>query len=467
MKENHASLNDENLEDDDEQTSREYISKHLSVNAECPKQKVNEFQDCNTSLRDRHTKNKSRASPLPFSHFTEDDKMRLALRSSYAMRPGAFCEHGGDVTKPTRQDELWKQAMFNRHNERHNDEEDARCQRVDRGHMSTLDELVGMQQGQNNMHDLQDIFSRDEHESEIPKRLKWKKYLVLGMIMIIALVLIFIFVTLGSNIFKGKQINAGNNLDTMSDYTLFDYDSCYDPNISVDKKDHYYAIRTIILSNFMSMDESIDKAYSKESLALCWLTYFDKFTGDSEKEIIQRYILAIIFFHFREFSQDKLHVIDDLLKFGWLTSNSTCKWQLVQCSNKTYSDGAIIGLEISEMKLKGQLPQELALLSDLTSLRILTNLLTGNIPEDIWKLTKLKELSILHNGFNGPFPNSITSLRALTHLTLNTMFSGTIPDINQLSNLEYLSISSVSLRGKFPSVERLNKLGTAIEFFLY
>jgi hypothetical protein len=218
-------------------------------------------------------------------------------------------------------------------------------------------------------------------------------------------------------------------------------------------------IRSILLSNFKTIDKTLDRKYSKESLAICWLTYFDMYKGNSEEEFIQRYILAMIFFHFRESSNKNLNHIDDLLKWGWLSSNTTCNWHFVQCSNETMRQGAITKLEISDMNLRGQLPPEIALLTNLTNLRIHTNLLTGTIPEEIWKLSELKTLSIYHNAFNGPFPNIITSLRKLTYLTLHTMLSGTIPELNQLSNLEYLSISSVSLHGKFPSVERLYNLG--------
>jgi Leucine-rich repeat (LRR) protein len=131
----------------------------------------------------------------------------------------------------------------------------------------------------------------------------------------------------------------------------------------------------------------------------------------------------------------------------------------VTCSKCPKAVNQITGLDIAAMHLQGELPSELALLSNLNRIHIQANLLRGSIPEEIWQLTSLEDLTIFDNQFSGQFPKEIRQLSRLTNLVLETLFSGTTPALNELSNLRYLELNNNLIEGNFPSISQLLELG--------
>ena len=102
--------------------------------------------------------------------------------------------------------------------------------------------------------------------------------------------------------------------------------------------------------------------------------------------------------------------------------------------------------------LRGELPAELANLTNLTSLNLSINDLSGPIPPELGDLSNLWDLSLLSNALSGPIPPELGGLSNLEYLSLyGNALSGPIPpELGGLSNLEYLSLYGNALSGPIP-----------------
>jgi hypothetical protein len=449
-------------DDEDESRSSESISVVLLPNND---EEIHNARCVITSSTDSD----SETPELPFSFLTEKDKVRLALLSSSAKKPGAYFERFSEELKPMGQEELWKDATCNRQDDPY-DDHDTTNQVIqhDWEPVSYPAELIGLQKSQQTMAKLQNMYENEESETG-KKSYKFLPCIILTTF----LVLSAIGLTLGNILTKNakftpKEGENGNTTMDIVDDSLFDIDMCYKESIRIQNKNRYDMTRALLETTYRDISHALDTKFSKESLSLCWLAYFDEFPRDlkvDELEILQRFILATIYFHFTrsiayaDDDDDDDDVDDELLKLKWLGRTSVCEWEFVNCSITMNNEQIITGIELTELKLEGKLPSELALLSNLTNIRVLPNFLTGSIPHEIWNLTQLEELSVFQNRFHGTFPRAIQNLNRLTLLILKTDFSGTIPDLNPLSRLRYLQIQSSVIEGNFPSIRQLTSLG--------
>jgi len=118
-------------------------------------------------------------------------------------------------------------------------------------------------------------------------------------------------------------------------------------------------------------------------------------------------------------------------------------------------------------KLRGNLPEEIGTLSELSHLNLAYNGLTGNIPNSIGALENLVYLNLSLTSFEGKIPASIGSLNNLETLLFgNSQLTGTIPStLENLSNLTNLSLSGNNLSGSIPpelvNLSNLTSLGIA------
>ena len=92
--------------------------------------------------------------------------------------------------------------------------------------------------------------------------------------------------------------------------------------------------------------------------------------------------------------------------------------------------------------LRGEIPYDIFMLSNLRELNLGYNQLSGRIPNLIGALTSLVVLRLYHNQFTGRIPAALGDLSQLQELNLaENNFEGSIPqDLNDLTNLVFLSL---------------------------
>uniref|UniRef100_A0A7S4F9R6 Uncharacterized protein n=1 Tax=Chrysotila carterae TaxID=13221 RepID=A0A7S4F9R6_CHRCT len=150
------------------------------------------------------------------------------------------------------------------------------------------------------------------------------------------------------------------------------------------------------------------------------------------------------------------------------------------CSDYTQTTMILAGDEVAEgdpqqFLISGTLPDDIALFSVLTDMRLLynrfsgtiskaitdlpletldlfTNYFSGTIPADLSKLTALQRLDLARNALSGTIPEGLTDLALLRILFLkDNEISGTVPrQIGKLSRLGILEFTSMALTGPIP-----------------
>ena len=134
---------------------------------------------------------------------------------------------------------------------------------------------------------------------------------------------------------------------------------------------------------------------------------------------------------------------------------------IVKIWNEDYSMLSTKEIDLSSMKLFGEIPSELGLLANLEILRLQNNFLKGGFPESFWNLKKLRLLNVSNNHLTGSIPNQINELILLEELWLSrNQFSGELPyQIFLLSNLTHLNISENHIEGNLSeAITKLSKL---------
>ena len=143
-------------------------------------------------------------------------------------------------------------------------------------------------------------------------------------------------------------------------------------------------------------------------------------------------------------------------------STSLCSWKGVYCTSERVNELSLLWPDFTgPSRLAGTLPDEIALLSNLSTLRLMT-LMSGTIPSKISGLPQLTVLDLSDSTFSGTIPSEIGRLSSLVSLELGDMdsLSGTIPsEIGGMLNLENIFLTS-RFSGSIPSeLGRLSKLG--------
>jgi hypothetical protein len=135
---------------------------------------------------------------------------------------------------------------------------------------------------------------------------------------------------------------------------------------------------------------------SAEERAIRWLIEHDSgSTVDDEQSLRQRYVLGTLWFlnattHFGTAS----HTLT------WTTNKDECEWSDVVCDG----NGRLTALYLGMDKVRGQIPHDLGLLTDLTHLSLRDNQMSGTIPLTLGALTALTYLSLKGNEMVGTMP---------------------------------------------------------------
>ena len=141
----------------------------------------------------------------------------------------------------------------------------------------------------------------------------------------------------------------------------------------------------------------------------------------------------------------------------WLTDAPISDWSGVTASNIV--NGGVVGecvvrrLDLGSNQLSGEIPAELANLSNLVDLDLSRNQLSGEIPAELAKISILADLDLSSNQLSGEIPAELGNLPNLGWLDLSdNQLSGEIPaELANLSNLYDLDLSYNQLSGEIPA----------------
>ena len=142
---------------------------------------------------------------------------------------------------------------------------------------------------------------------------------------------------------------------------------------------------------------------------------------------------------------------------NWLTDAPLEEWHGVSVDENR----RVSSLELRGNQLQGELPDELANLTNLQRLNLGFNGLTGEIPDALGRLTNLQRLVLDFNQLTGEIPDTLGRLTNLRRLDLfSNQLTGEIPDaLGRLTNLQQLYLSHNQLTGEIPdALGRLTNL---------
>ena len=133
---------------------------------------------------------------------------------------------------------------------------------------------------------------------------------------------------------------------------------------------------------------------------------------------------------------------------NWKTDAPLAEWYGVT----TDADGRVVGLELNENGLVGELPEELGGLDYLRWLWLYVNDLSGTIPAQLGRLSRLGALALSRNALTGPIPPELGGLANLEYLQLGSNdLNGQIPpELGNLARLRWLYLWYNSLTGPVP-----------------
>jgi len=131
----------------------------------------------------------------------------------------------------------------------------------------------------------------------------------------------------------------------------------------------------------------------------------------------------------------------------WDLNIPVCDWFGV-----TVVNGEVIGLNLENNVLQGNIPSSISNLLHLTTLNLGENDLTGEIPSSIGTLLELTTLSLDNNNLTGLIPPALGSLSNITVMDLSSNnLEGFIPiAFCNLSNATILNLSNNQLSGSIP-----------------
>jgi len=188
---------------------------------------------------------------------------------------------------------------------------------------------------------------------------------------------------------------------------------------------------------------------SPEDMAVKWLIESDplQLTPSTDPQrLVQRYALLNLWYHTTS-PPGNTGTWDN--STGWLMAESECDWFGITCGGDT----RVSKISVSANNLKGELPEDLGLLTTLTTLISDVNSLSGTLPLSIGKMTLLDLLDISTQALSGPLPNEwsgLTNLKTRFSVGVNRL-TGTLPDwIGHLTHLEAFRVDTNRFSGTIP-----------------
>lgn len=194
---------------------------------------------------------------------------------------------------------------------------------------------------------------------------------------------------------------------------------------------------------------------SPQNLALKWIAGREEYNSYEGAQRIQRYALAVFYYSTFLKSHQFLELPGEWTsQEKWITDENECTWEGIACS----SDGQVISIILPKHNLSGSFPIEMALLSHLQEIDILSNFvyMEGGM-HAVWKhLVHLKKL-IMEDNFvvtTEGLPSEFTYLSNLQRLQLSyNLLQGELTEdvFVGMQKLQYLEFESNYVGGDFPS----------------
>lgn len=403
--------------------------------------------------------------PIPLS---EDDKTALAIGVSIASIPGAYDGDNNRITRKLTEAQIQeiRRLRVIQKSRRNFQQPDRGVEECDPDTVDPIDELQANMQGY-------DAYVVDENaKAEQVKELKLKKrrkILIAIVVAVVSIVCIVAGVLVGrgsaSDGASGSSDGAVDGIELSSVPSAapsFDAFATICAESTSDDahilSDRYLQFRSAVGSSFPDMTIAIDTPMSIERVSLCWLADIDTFQSTGEDEVIQRFILALIYFRFVDPGGDIQMADTDVLELSqsWLTNERACDWDFLDCN----SNGEVQGIQLRTAGLVGRIPTELSLLTTLLYLDMSNNALSGELPSELWDMTQLETLRLGFNQVSGTLPVELNQLQTLIDLQLdNNKFIGTLPPLASLSYLKDLNVGENALEGVIPDLSALTNLG--------
>lgn len=131
-------------------------------------------------------------------------------------------------------------------------------------------------------------------------------------------------------------------------------------------------------------------------------------------------------------------------KIKWDLVSSVSTWYGVEISN-----GRVVGLNLADNNLKGQLPSSIGDLQYLETLALFNNQIEGPLPDSVYEISTLKVLLLNNNKFSGSLSPKIGNFNSLENLSLfDNNFEGKIPDeLEKLNHLSEMNLSYNKFKG--------------------
>ena len=180
----------------------------------------------------------------------------------------------------------------------------------------------------------------------------------------------------------------------------------------------------------------------------------------------QRFALATLFFATTDENNEGWHNDD-----GWLGYGDECEWYFStsssfgQTTDTVCSQGNLRGRRLAgdgatlenvflvNNALKGPIPPEVFLLTNIKSIDLEMNSLTGAIPPQVSDLQRIEQIVLDHNQLTGNLPVKLASLSTLIHLsTVDNKLDGQLNRyLGRLSSLRRLALAENLFTGRIPA----------------
>jgi hypothetical protein len=203
-----------------------------------------------------------------------------------------------------------------------------------------------------------------------------------------------------------------------------------------------------IYANYSDESSILLDIQTPQGRAFHWLLHHDKYTHEhrhvSDEDIVQRYVLILLFFCTEGRYNDNFAseftaaanvraLWSNYGELGFLSNKKhECSWN-VKIKGVVYgvvcSKGKVEELQLGGVGLDGFIPYEIGLLSTLKRIELQDNHLKETIPSSFGMLEKLQVLNVEGNLLVGPIPEELSFLANLESLFLhsNRIHGGEVP----------------------------------------